>query len=295
MVQACKATTERPAGEGYKLLLAYSTGMYVLGVVAPAGVEVTPLVERLVNRLAGHGRVATVERSTGEQESTQPRPSDAVASYRLARDGEWVGTGDHRTLPETLDELAPRYDYALVTGFDDARLPHVVVGDAESAGEVLLETPTVEDVDPATVIEGLHATDPYVTLEALVEEVKNSPHAEKAGAIATFTGRVRARDHEDDDPTEYLEFEKYEGVAEERLATIREELEARDGVYEVRSHHRTGVIEYGEDIVFVVVLAGHREEAFQTVQDGINRLKAEVPIFKKEVTTDDAFWVHTRG
>jgi molybdopterin synthase catalytic subunit len=59
-------------------------------------------------------------------------------------------------------------------------------------------------------------------------------------------------------------------------------------------HHRTGVIEYGEDIVFVVVLAGHRGEAFETVADGIDRLKAEVPIFKREVTVDEEFWVHDR-
>jgi len=42
----------------------------------------------------------------------------------------------------------------------------------------------------------------------------------------------------------------------------------------------------------VVVLAGHRGEAFRTVEDGINRLKAEVPLFKKEVTVEDEFWAH---
>ena len=55
------------------------------------------------------------------------------------------------------------------------------------------------------------------------------------------------------------------------------------------------MIEDGEDIVFVVVLAGHREEAFRTVEDGINRLKDEVPIFKKETTVEDEFWVHDRS
>ncbi len=60
-------------------------------------------------------------------------------------------------------------------------------------------------------------------------------------------------------------------------------------------HHKTGVVEAGEDIVFVVVLAGHREEAFETVSDGINRLKAEVPLFKKEVTVEESFWVHERS
>jgi molybdopterin synthase catalytic subunit len=60
-------------------------------------------------------------------------------------------------------------------------------------------------------------------------------------------------------------------------------------------HHRTGVIREGEDIVFVVVLAGHREEAFRTVEDGINRLKDEVPIFKKESTTEEEFWIHEQS
>jgi molybdopterin synthase catalytic subunit len=60
-------------------------------------------------------------------------------------------------------------------------------------------------------------------------------------------------------------------------------------------HHRTGVIEAGEDIVFVVVLAGHRREAFRAVEDGIDRLKDEVPIFKKETTEAEEFWVHRRS
>ena len=43
------------------------------------------------------------------------------------------------------------------------------------------------------------------------------------------------------------------------------------------------------------MLAGHREEAFRTVEDGINRLKDEVPIFKKETTESEEFWLHERG
>ncbi|MUW15319.1 molybdopterin synthase, partial [Halorubrum sp. CBA1125] len=118
--------------------------------------------------------------------------------------------------------------------------------------------------------------------------------ADRAGAIATFTGRVRARDHPDDDRTTHLAFESYEEVAADRMDAIAAELADRDGVFDVRMHHRTGVIEAGEDIVFVVVLAGHRREAFRTVEDGIDRLKDEVPIFKKETTEAEEFWVHRR-
>jgi len=145
------------------------------------------------------------------------------------------------------------------------------------------------------VLDAAADLDPRITLESLVERVKASPLAERSGAIATFTGRVRVKDAADDTPTTHLEFEKYEGVAADRMRAIREELEARDGVFEVLMHHRTGVIREGEDIVFVVVLAGHREEAFRTVEDGINRLKDEVPIFKKETTENEEFWIHERA
>jgi molybdopterin synthase catalytic subunit len=180
-----------------------------------------------------------------------------------------------------------------VEGFDDPALPTVVVGDGEGTDGLLLKKfPTTEDFDPEAVVSQLTEVDPYETLGSLVARAKGSADSERAGAIATFTGRVRARDDENDPATEFLEFERYDEVAEQKMATIREELEERDGVFEVILHHKTGVVEAEEDIVFVVVLAGHRPEAFATVEDGINRLKAEVPLFKKEVTVEGTFWAH---
>ena len=112
-----------------------------------------------------------------------------------------------------------------------------------------------EDADLDSILAALDERDPYVTLETLVASVKRDPDEDRAGAIATFTGRVRAKESPDDRPTEHLEFERYDGVAEERMATLRRELEARDGVHAVRLHHKSGVVEAGEDIVFVVVAA----------------------------------------
>ncbi|MEM4782230.1 MAG: molybdopterin synthase [Halalkalicoccus sp.] len=274
--------------------------MYVLGVVGPSDSGKTRLIEALAGRLAERGTVATIKGcthapdiDTAGTDTDRHRGAGAETTYGLSAEG-WFATGTERTLAETLDGLAPGYDYALVEGFSDAAIPQVVLGGREHAGESLATGDKADDVDPDAVIEALEATEPYVTLGSLVRRAKSSPNADRAGAIATFTGRVREKDGPDDSPTEFLEFETYEGVAEERLGAIREELEAREGVYEVLMHHRTGVIESGADIVFVVVLAGHREEAFATVEDGINRLKDEVPIFKKEVTDEEELWVHTR-
>jgi molybdopterin synthase catalytic subunit len=275
--------------------------MHVLSVVG-SETAARGVADRLATRLDEVGRVAEIHR-TGTDAEAHDEPADA--KYELDPEG-WSATGHDRSLGDILGDLAPRYDYVVLVGFPEADVPRVVVEDPESesrdesedsepASDVLVRAESAADVDPAEVRRLLDQTEPYETLESLVAEVKRSEDAPYSGAIATFTGRVRAKEDAADEPTEHLEFEKYEGVAEERMAAISAELEERDGVYEVVMHHRTGVIEYGEDIVFVVVLAGHREEAFRTVEDGINRLKDEVPIFKKEVTTDEQFWVHERS
>ena len=270
--------------------------MYAVAVV---GSDSTELVERLVRECAAEGAVATLsplplEPAPGFEDAIEFKADGASVALGLGPEG-WTAHGRERALDDALDDLAPEHDYAFCDGFDGARLPTVVAGeyDGDVAGEVVARVPA-GDADLAPVLDAVRATEPYVTLESLVERAKRSPDADYAGAIATFTGRVRAKEDAEDARTELLEFEKYEGVAEAEMDRIGAELTERDGVFEVLMHHRTGVIPDGEDIVFVVVLAGHREEAFRTVEDGINRLKDEVPIFKKEVTTDEEFWVHER-
>ena len=275
--------------------------MQVLGIVGPSDSGKTTLVERLTERLADEGRVGTVKHlktdpmvDTEGKDTARHRAAGADVTYGITDDAGWFATGAERALDETLDELAAEADYALVEGYSDAATPTVALGGREHAGETVATAPEADAIDIDEVVAALDDLEPYESLESLVADVKRSPDAQYAGAIATFTGRVRTQENPNDEPTEHLEFEKYDGVAEERMATIREELAAREGVQEVRLHHRTGVVEAGEDIVFVVVLAGHRGEAFETVEDGINRLKDEVPLFKKEVTVDDAFWSHER-
>lgn len=244
-------------------------------------------------------------------------PTETDATVTLSSDGSRVSRAAD-DLPSLLDRLAPDYDYALIAGRSKLRLPTVVVGDVDrtgdtdtagdanttgdadttgdpdTAGDVIEQFPSSDAVTPERLAALVREVEPYVTLGSLVAEAKAADGAERSGAIATFTGRVRARDGPDDEPTTQLAFERYDTVAAERLATIESELTDRDGVFGVWTHHRVGVIPAGEDIVFVVVLAGHREEAFTAVSDGIDRLKREVPIFKKETTVSDAFWMHER-
>lgn len=260
--------------------------MQTLSIVGSGSAEIRDAVVAHLD-----GRVASV----GRTESVDDAPGRADGRFELSEDGDWTALGSDRSFTDLLDELAPDYDYAVISGFSKLRLPTVVIGDAEVPGDVFRRVDDAAALDPGDIAAELDELDPYVTLETLVTEAKQSPLAERSGAIATFTGRVRAKDAADDSRTTHLKFEKYDGVAEQRMADIADELTARDGVFEVLFHHRTGVVVDGEDIVFVVVLAGHRREAFRTVEDGIDRLKDEVPLFKKETTEDEEFWVHDRA
>jgi len=252
--------------------------MQLHGIVGAAADGVADL---LAERLSDRGQVGVVRH--GETDAPE------WTAY-VVGDG-WTAVGGDRSVDDILDDLASDHDYALLVGFPDAaRVPQIAVGDADVDDPAVELDPGDPDLDAA--VEAVEAADSFETLSSLVAELKQSPRADYAGAIATFTGRVRALEDEDDEWTESLTFERYEGVAAERRATIREELEAREGVLDVRLHHRVGRIEAGEDIVFVAVLAGHRREAFAAVEDGIDRLKDEVPIFKKEVTVGDEFWKH---
>jgi len=290
--------------------------MQVVCVVGASDAGKTTVAEALADRLSDRGSVGTVKHLTHEpdvdtdgKDTARHRAAGARETYGLVdtaghaeasgKDGDragggWFATGQGLSLSEALDRLATRHDYAVVEGYGSSSLPKVALGDREFPAPVLERAADPEALEYDAVVDAIERLEPYRTLESLVAELKDSPRAARAGAVATFTGRVRAKDGPDDPPTEHLEFEKYEGVADERMRALREDLESREGVLDVRLHHRTGVLEAGEDIVFVVVLAGHRREAFRAVEDGIDRLKQEVPLFKKEVTVDDEFWRHER-
>jgi molybdopterin synthase catalytic subunit len=96
-----------------------------------------------------------------------------------------------------------------------------------------------------------------------------------AGAIVTFQGTTREVDR--------LEYEAYAEMAEERIASILAECVARHGLEAAAAEHRTGTVPRGEPSVVVAVSAAHRAEAFAGAREAIDRIKAEAPIWKREV------------
>lgn len=111
-----------------------------------------------------------------------------------------------------------------------------------------------------------------------------------AGGTVLFAGTVR--DHSAAGEVSGLDYEAWEEQAERRLAAIGEEMMARWPVCKVALLHRTGHLEIGDISVLVCCSAPHRAEAFEAARHGIERIKEDVPIWKKErLATGEAQWV----
>jgi molybdopterin synthase catalytic subunit len=140
---------------------------------------------------------------------------------------------------------------------------------------------------------GLHRKG-EVSLTQIIDYIKNIPTYHQAGAVACFVGVVREDPvHDSDSKVTRLEYEAYAEVALKRMAEIRADAKRRDGIVEVAIHHVIDSLEVGEPSLFVVVLGKHRQEVFPTLSETVERVKKEVPIWKKEYTSKEAYWVST--
>jgi molybdopterin synthase catalytic subunit len=105
------------------------------------------------------------------------------------------------------------------------------------------------------------------------------------GAVVVFDGIVR-----DDDITE-MELEAYEDVATQELVKIADTATEKFRLLHVDIIHRIGRLTVGENILIIVVAAGHRDEAYAGSRFIIEAIKAGVPIWKKELTKGGGRWV----
>jgi MoaE-MoaD fusion protein len=118
-----------------------------------------------------------------------------------------------------------------------------------------------------------------LSLDELVARVRHS----SAGAVVTFSGVTRE--------VERLEYDAYVQMAEERMAEIATEAVERHGLCAAAVEHRVGEVPLTMPSVIVAVSAPHRAEAFTGAREIIDRVKAEAPIWKKEMEGDEGRWV----
>jgi molybdopterin synthase catalytic subunit len=185
---------------------------------------------------------------------------------------------DANEIARELDQLAERedLDFAVVVG-------SVLASRIASFHEVY-EARLEPSLNFEQLFESLATAPEWITLGALVRAVRAHPDIHKAGAILTFTGVVRGE-------ALALEFDIYEGEAQQRISSIAHDLTAIEGIVDAKIYHKSGRVNRGEDIVYIVVAATHRQEGFKALRDAIERIKKEVPIWKKELTERGDKWV----
>ena len=108
------------------------------------------------------------------------------------------------------------------------------------------------------------------------------------GAVVVFEGVVRNNNH--GKSVRCLEYDCYEEMAIRSMAELRVDLAHRYEISRFAMVHRLGQVPVGEASVVVVVAAPHRKPAFSAAMEAMDRLKSEVPIWKKEHFENGAIW-----
>jgi len=140
---------------------------------------------------------------------------------------------------------------------------------------------------------GLHRKG-EIEMGQILEDFQRHPAYHEAGAIASFIGVVRGDPvRESKAKVTRLEYEAYSEVALKRLGEIRDSIKKQDGVIEVSIHHVIDTLNVGEPSLFVAVLGKHRQDVFPALSEAVELVKKNVPIWKKEFTTEDSYWVST--
>lgn len=195
------------------------------------------------------------------------------------------------TAGEVVDLLVARYP-----GLDALRRVVRVAVDGEF---VALDAPLTEGSEFVLIppVAGGDGFEPVALTDDALDEarlrrleayVSDAAH----GAVLTFSGKVR--NHARGRQVTRLFYEAYGTMAVKKLAAIVGEVEAAIPGTRIAIHHRTGMLEIGDVAVLVAVGSAHRREAFEACQRLIDRLKEDVPIWKREVGPDGEEWVSER-
>lgn len=215
--------------------------------------EVTIRLFAMLRERAGAGEV-TVELPPGA------RVADAVDALGEVAEGLPLVMAVNR-------EYAPE-DQMLAAGDELALIPPVSGGEGTAA-----------DPPGGAVRAYARVTEHPLSLETLAARVSDPG----AGAIVTFTGVTRE--------VERLEYEAYVEMAEERIAALVAEAVEDHGLCAAACEHRVGAVALSEPSVAVACSAPHRGEAFAGAREIIDRVKAEAPIWKREVAGGERRWV----
>ncbi len=114
------------------------------------------------------------------------------------------------------------------------------------------------------------------------------------GAHDIFLGQVR-NDLIDDKAVIAIDYSAYDEMAEQKFHEIREAAFAKYNLVCMHIYHSLGLVKAGEICLFVFVSSKHRNDAFDACREIVEQIKAEVPIWGKEIFADESHvWKENR-
>jgi molybdopterin synthase catalytic subunit len=122
-----------------------------------------------------------------------------------------------------------------------------------------------------------------------VDECLRAVSHPSAGGIAIFIGAVRAEN--EGRSVVRLEYHAYDSMAKAELVRLAAEIEREIPGVRLSALHRVGSLVVGDAAVVCAASAVHRDEAFRACRLLIDRVKAQLPIWKREYGPDGAWWV----
>lgn len=128
-----------------------------------------------------------------------------------------------------------------------------------------------------------------VAVPLMPNELVRQVSGDEVGGVASFVGVVRVENA--GKRVLAVEYYAYPAMAEKVMREIGVEVERLFGPLRIAIVHRTGRLSVGEASVVIAVGAAHRREALGAVSHAIERLKHEVPIWKKEFYEDGSEWL----
>lgn len=115
------------------------------------------------------------------------------------------------------------------------------------------------------------------------------------GALVSFTGLVRADNHQGPAEDYTLELEHYPGMTERVIEDMAGEASRRFDLQDVTIIHRVGALPAGAQIVLVLTAARHRRGAFEGAEFLMDYLKTQAPFWKKVRDSEGGRWIDARA
>ncbi|MBB6274635.1 molybdopterin synthase catalytic subunit [Pedobacter cryoconitis] len=126
-----------------------------------------------------------------------------------------------------------------------------------------------------------------VSAQFIAESIQKHQHNTAIGAHSIFLGQVRA-DQIGEEKVAGINYTAYEEMALNKMYEIREAIFEKYPVICLHVHHSLGLVPAGEVCLFVFCSSVHRKAAMEACDELVERIKAELPIWGKEILTNAA-------